>query len=386
MKKSFLGFFSIILAIILFLCGQSVVHATEDKDQDIKLRTTRQTVTGRVFYDTDNLYTMRGTKSGVAWSDVTASLAVQYPDGHNEMVFCVAPGVPLTGGQWTDGYEGIESSAVDRDALIAACIWQNVFPNKTQHEEIATRAVVWSYLKAYDLNITSIDQIPEFPQLKQTLMNAVEDYKKAPSFDKSTVQLEYGKTKTLNSGGVDLRAYDNVVSNDSNVRFEIAPDGLSVNVTPTDPTKVTGTYAALKSFANGTPIIWTKENSQTVVTPRISDPASYSVKWDIKTTGDIEIGKVDKDSNAYLPDTKFKAEFSGENAPAAKTVTTGSNGKVKVIDIPNGVKYKITEIGVPKPYVLGSAIGESDTYEGVVKAGDGHRDSTKRQSYRADRD
>lgn len=74
---------------------------------------------------------MRGTKNGAAWTDTTASLAVHYPDGRNEMVFCIQPGVPLVGGKWTDGYEGIESTEVDGDALIASCIWQTVFPNKT---------------------------------------------------------------------------------------------------------------------------------------------------------------------------------------------------------------------------------------------------------------
>lgn len=371
MKKKrlrFLKILSLILVGVVSFLFQSTAQAKEDKA--VQVKTTSQSLSGRVFYDTDNLYTMRGTKNGAAWTDVTASLAVQYPDGHNEMVFCIQPGVPLVGGKWTDGYEGVESTDVDRDALIASCIWQTVFPNKTQHEEIASRAVTWQYIKKYNLDITSIDGIPEYPQLEKKLMDAVENYKKTPSFDKTTVKLEYGKITRLDSGGVDLRAFDSVVANDSNVKFDIASDGMSVNITPTDPTKANGTYAAMKNYAYGTPIVWTKENSQTVVSPKIADPASYSFKTDIDLYGEIEIGKVDKDSGEYLPNTTFDAVFEGDNAPAKKTVKTGSNGKVTIKEIPNGVKYKITETSVPKPYVLASAIGESDMYEGTVKAGE----------------
>lgn len=371
MKKKRFRFFkilSLILVGVVSFLFQSAAQANEDKA--VQVKTTSQSLSGRVFYDTDNLYTMRGNKNGAGWTDVTASLAVQYPDGHNEMVFCIQPGVPLVGGKWTDGYEGVESTDVDRDALIASCIWQTVFPNKTQHEEIASRAVTWQYIKKYNLDITSIDEIPEYPQLEKKLMDAVENYKKTPSFDKTTVKLEYGKTTKLDSGGVDLRAFDSVVANDSNVKFDIASDGMSVNITPTDPTKASGTYAAMKNYAYGTPIVWTKENSQTVVSPKIADPASYSFKTDIDLYGEIEIGKIDKDSGEYLPNTTFDAVFEGDNAPAKKTVKTGSNGKVTIKEIPNGVKYKITETSVPKPYVLGSAVGESDTYEGTVKAGE----------------
>lgn len=362
-----------VLAVAVSFCtvalGQKALAA---EDKSVKVTSEVETSSGRVFYDTDHLYTMHGTKGGQTWSDTTASLAVQYPDGHNEMVFCVAPGVPLVGGMWTDGYEGIESDAVDREAMIAASIWQDVFPSKTQHEEITARAVVWGYLKAYDLDITSIDGIPEFPQLKKKLQDAVDNYKKVPAFNKQTVKLTYGQTTKIDSGGVDLRAFDGIQTNSADVKFEISSDGMSANVTPTDPAKVDGKYQAVKTTMWGTPIIWTHDNSQTVVTPHISDPAAYTVTWDIDALGHFQVKKVDKESGEAVPGTKFKLEYS--NLPAKfdvpKEVTTDKNGLSPKIEVPDGVHVKATEISVPKPYILGSSIGEKDVIEGDITAGE----------------
>lgn len=367
-KEKLFGLLALFLAIFSFGLGQKALAA---EDSNVKVSSNVETVSGRVFYDTDHLYTMHGTKGGQAWTDTTASLAVSYPDGHNEMVFCVAPGVPLVGGMWTDGYEGIESGAVDREAMIAASIWQDVFPSKTQHEEIASRAVVWQYLKAYNLNITSIDGIPEFPQLEKKLMDAVDNYKKVPSFDGETVKLTYGETTKLDSGGVDLNAFDGVQTNSANVNFEIASDGMSANVTPTNPEKADGKYQAVKTTMWGTPIIWTHANSQTVVTPHISDPANFTVNWTIESFGSFQVKKVDKETGAAVPGTKFKLEYTNlpEAFEAKREVTTDKNGLSPKVEVPAGVHVTATEISVPSPYVLGSALGESDVVEGDITAG-----------------
>ncbi|MGH1848639.1 SpaA isopeptide-forming pilin-related protein [Enterococcus gilvus] len=359
-------FISTLVCFIAAFFGYTMPTQAEEASMKPKIQSLSNV---RVFYDTANLYTMRGVRDGAPWTDVTASLAVQYPDGHNEMVFCKQPGVPLSGGMWTDGYNGVESDNVSRRSQIASCIWQYVFPNKTQHEEITARAVFWNNLSEYNLDIKSIDEIPEYAQLRQKLDTAIDDYEKKPNFHGKTIDLTYGETKKLTSD-VDLRLFDTVVQNNANLDYKIASDGMSVDITPKDPTKTTGSYAAKRSYMEGTPILWSKPGSQTVVTPRISDPNSYKFNTTIKTVGNIRIRKIDKDSNEPIPGTTFEGVFTGENAPTKKTVKTGENGEEILKDIPHGTKYKVTETAVPKPYVLASAIGESDSFEGTVKAGE----------------
>ncbi|MBU5583077.1 peptidase, partial [Enterococcus sp. S181_ASV_20] len=143
--------------------------------------------------------------------------------------------------------------------------------NKSQHEEITTRAVVWNNLPEYNLNITSIDEIPEYPQLKAKLEKAIDDYEKKPNFHGKTIELTFGETKKVTSD-VDLRLFDTVVQNSAGIDYQIASDGMSVDITPKDPTKQTGSFAAKRSYMEGTPIMWAKEGSQSVITPAISDP------------------------------------------------------------------------------------------------------------------
>jgi hypothetical protein len=360
--------FSTLVCLLAIFFGTSKTVSAEENKLELKPRVTEHRV-GDVYYDQEHLYTMRGTKNGAAWSDVTASLAIKPKDGPAEMVFCIQPGVPLSGGAITGGYEGVEYSQLNRRAQIASVIWQSVFPNKSQHEEITTRAVVWNNLPEYNLNITSIDEIPEYPQLKAKLEKAIDDYEKKPNFHGKTIELTFGETKKVTSD-VDLRLFDTVVQNSAGIDYQIASDGMSVDITPKDPTKQTGSFAAKRSYMEGTPIMWAKEGSQSVITPAISDPNSYKFDTKTNTTGEIRIRKMDKDSNDLIPGTTFEGVFTGDNAPGKKTVKTGTNGEVTIKDLPHGVKYKITETAVPAPYVLASDVGDSDTFEGTVKAGE----------------
>jgi LPXTG-motif cell wall-anchored protein len=71
--------------------------------------------------------------------------------------------------------------------------------------------------------------------------------------------------------------------------------------------------------------------------------------------GSLKIRKVDKQSGAVVPNTKFKIEGNLSDGSKSKEVTTGSNGEVDITDIADDSEVlKVTEISVPSPYVLDS--------------------------------
>ncbi|WP_337247747.1 SpaA isopeptide-forming pilin-related protein [Enterococcus hirae] len=331
--------------------------------------------TGNVYYDTSNVYMMYGTRNGQPWSDATAPMAVKPDDGGIDiMTFCIQPGVPFISSN-NPGYQAVAVSDVPRDAQIASVIWNNpdlgICGDTNENDRIVTQSVIWELLP-YGIHVNDIPRIPNYAQRKALLYKKIEEYKQLPEFNGKTIDLTYGESKTLTSS-VNLNSFETQVSNTAKVNWMIAPDGKSVTVTPTDPNVQNGSIVFKRSFMEGTPIALEKQGSQRVYISAVRDPALYSAKFNIKTFGEFQIKKIDKETGNPVPGTRFKLEYSnlpaGSTAPTQTEVTTDENGLSPKIKVLNGVHVKATETAVPAPYVLGSAIGDSDVVEGDIVAG-----------------
>ncbi|ENZ5663514.1 collagen binding domain-containing protein [Enterococcus hirae] len=331
--------------------------------------------TGNVYYDTSNVYMMYGTRNGQAWSDATAPMAVKPDDGGIDiMTFCIQPGVPFISSD-NPGYQAVAVSDVPRDAQIASVIWNNpdlgICGDTNENDRIVTQSVIWELLP-YGIHVNDIPRIPNYAQRKALLYKKIEEYKQLPEFNGKTIDLTYGESKTLTSS-VNLNSFETQVSNTAKVNWTIAPDGKSVTVTPTDPNVQNGSIVFKRSFMEGTPIALEKQGSQRVYISAVKDPALYSAKFNIKTFGEFQIKKIDKETGNPVPGTRFKLEYSnlpaGSTAPTQTEVTTDENGLSPKIKVLNGVHVKATETAVPAPYVLGSVIGDSDVVEGDIVAG-----------------
>ncbi|WP_438764091.1 MSCRAMM family protein [Enterococcus sp. AZ137] len=334
--------------------------------------------TGNVYYDTSNVYMMYGTRNGQPWSDATAPMAVKPNDGGIDiMTFCIQPGVPFISSD-NPGYQAVSVSDVPHDAQVASAIWNNpvlgICGDTNENDRIVTQSVIWELLP-YGIHVDDIPRIPNYAQRKALLYQKIAEYNKHPEFDGKTLELTYGESKTLTSS-VNLNSFETQVINSAKVNWAIAPDGKSVTVTPTDPSIQNGTIAYKRSFMEGTPIALEKEGSQRVYIAAIKDPSSYTVNFKINTFGEFQIKKVDKETGKPVPGTRFKLEYSnlpngvaGPAIPTQTEVVTDKNGLSPKIKALNGIHVKATEIFVPAPYVLGSAIGDSDVVEGDIVAG-----------------
>ncbi|MBO1101770.1 MSCRAMM family protein [Enterococcus hirae] len=331
--------------------------------------------TGNVYYDTSNVYMMYGTRNGQPWSDATAPMAVKPDDGGIDiMTFCVQPGVPFISSD-NPGYQAIDANDIPHDVQIASAIWNNpdlgICGDTNENDRIVTQAVMWELLP-YGIKVESIPRIPDFAAKKALLYKKIAEYNNLPEFNKQTIELTYGQSKTLTSS-VNLNSFETQISNTAKVNWAVAPDGKSVTVTPTDPNTQTGKVSFKRSFMEGTPIALEKQGSQRVYISAIKDPAKYEVNFNIKTFGEFQIKKIDKETGNPVPGTTFKLEYSnlpaGSTAPTQTEVTTDENGLSPKIKVLNGVHVKATETAVPAPYVLGSVIGDSDVVEGDIVAG-----------------
>ena len=332
--------------------------------------------TGDVYYDTSNVYMMYGTRNGQAWSDATAPMAVKPDDGGIDiMTFCIQPGVPFISTN-NPGYQAVNINDIPYDVQVASAIWNNpdlgICGDTNENDRIVTQSVIWELLP-YGIHVNDIPRIPNYTQRKALLYQKIAEYKQLPEFNKKTIDLTYGESKTLTSS-VNLNSFETLVSNTAKVNWTVAPDGKSVTVTPTDPNMQTGKISYKRSFMEGTPIALEKQGSQRVYISAIKDPAKYEVNFNIKTFGEFQIKKIDKETGNPVPGTRFKLEYSnlpaGSTAPTQTEVTTDENGLSPKIKVLNGVHVKATETAVPAPYVLGSVIGDSDVVEGDIVAGE----------------
>lgn len=356
---------SIIAMIIgLGLSGQNVSAASDELQM-------KPGETGNIYYDTGNIYTMYGTKHGASWSDETAAMAVSPDNGSvQKIVFCIEPGVPFNNTNNPD-YEAVSINSIPQDAQIVSVIWNTFYgfgDNWTTADRITAQAVIWEMLPQYGIKVDSISGIPDYAARKQKLLDGVNEYKRLPEFDSTTVNLKFGETKTLTSS-VNLNSFETLIGNTAKVNWNVAADGKTVQVSPTDPSVTDGVIAFKRSFMEGTPIALQKAGSQTVYLPAVEDPSHYNVKFKIQTNGDVEIMKMDQETNKALAGFKFEVSFPDRKDLPTQTVTTGSDGKATVKNVPHGVRAIAKEIFAPTPYVLSSALGESDQVEGIVEAG-----------------
>lgn len=364
-KKSRLLFVVFSMFALVFGLGFSSQKASAD---ELQMKPGER---GNVYYDTNNIYTMSGTKHGAPWSDATAAMAISPDSGSGQkVVFCIEPGVPFNNMNNPD-YEAVAIQDLPQDAQIVSVIWNTFYAfgdNWSNADRITAQAVIWEMLPQYGIKVNSISGIPDFAARKQKLLDGVKEYKRLPEFDSTTVKLKYGESKTLTSS-VNLLSFETLVGNTAKVNWNVAPDGKSVEVTPTDPSVTGGRVGYMRSFMQGTPIALQKPGSQTVYLPSIKDPNAYQVLFDIETTGDLEILKLDHDTGKALPNFTFKVTAPDRKDIPAQTVKTGTDGKAKIKGLPHGTRFVAKEIDAPAPYVLGAAFEESDEVEGIVEAG-----------------
>ncbi|WP_438767041.1 VaFE repeat-containing surface-anchored protein [Enterococcus sp. AZ102] len=292
-------------------------------------------------------------------------------NGKKELAFCLEPYISIPN-EITNGYTGTSENDVNKKIQLASVLWKDALGGYSINNVLITQAYIWEHLTGENyFKVNSAEGISNqaLSDGKRKLDNAIAAYDLPPSFDGQTIKLKYGQsTEIVNqTSGVNLKNYDSQLANTGNVKVEVQSDKLVV--TPTEVNQTSGVLAFEKSYKKGSPYVYRKNGVQTVMVGAIEDPANYSVKFDIETTGNVKIAKIDEKTGATIPNTKFHVTFSGTNAPQPQDVVTGSDGTYTIKDVPNGVKVTATETSVPAPYVLSSVQGGSDSVEGTVTTG-----------------
>lgn len=183
-----------------------------------------------------------------------------------------------------------------------------------------------------------------------------------PSFNGQTFTVKLGQSITLTDINNVLSGYSDLGVNNANVDFSI--NGNKLTITPKDTTKASGVLQFKRPTKYGTPLVWDKPDSQTIITLGDPDRPQFSVNLDIELTGKVRIQKLDKTTGKPVPNTTFHLKYTEGGVVKEYDLTTGADGYTPAsVDIPNDTTVEVWETSVPEPYKLNST-----HFTGKIKA------------------
>lgn len=275
-----------------------------------------------------------------------------YIDG--KLAYCIEPEVLALAG---DGYESSESMtpkmnlitaiAADLGAETNDLSW--VAAQRMLHNEVGGE---WSSSTAIPLSSISAQM--------NAINNKIKEWETKPSFDGQTVIVKYGESVTLTDTNNVLSGYSSVKVNTGNVKYLIT--GNQLKITPSDNGKDNGVIGIERPSKYGTPLIWKKANSQTILTQGDPTRARFSINLKIILMGKSQIKKVDAETGKPMPGVKFKMTVDGKDYD----VTTNDKG----IGFIDKEFLQDTEVTYREVKTLDGYVLNDTPIKGKIKAGE----------------
>ncbi len=254
-----------------------------------------------------------------------------------EYTFCVEFGVETFSGL---NYEEEVYVNNNKDTLSKIAYYGYTLTSKTDYDYAVTQMIIWEKLG----NKLITTNIPNYQARKKEILNNVANHNKLPSFNNTTSEL-------LIDGEITLTDTNNVLdsmhlkSNTTNTNVTIKDSQLIIEA---NDNSVDGniTFQKVSNVNQGASIVYKKAGYQTLVKFSLEDAAVATVNIDIKEYGDIEVLKIDEETNDALINTKIKFEYDG----VSREVVTDNYGVAKLPKIKEGTHVKITEVEATSGY------------------------------------
>ena len=347
------------------------------------LPTSISAANGTIYYDSSNI------RYGTTFS-FTNPYGDGFPDGkHNwdssttisyihvndGIGYCIQPGIRIgdgpgdkvqyIGGSETDYYKKMSKNLKRAIELAKLYGYPNKIGNKNGY--YATQVLIWGLIigqvdpddfmgtnKFYTcLNSDSKDTIKSY---YDQIVNDLKNHTTIPSF--SSAFISQAKTITLKWNSSNKR-YETTVTDDNGIlsKFDFSASGVKFSKNGNDLTisstssitqaKQASSEKDMPEVTVGSPNVWysnASEWEQEVITGAAQpDPVKAYIKVQTEQPGAIALKKTSEDG--VIAGVKFKISGNG----VERTVVTGSDGSVKVSDLPPGT-YTVSEVEIPGYY------------------------------------
>ncbi len=263
------------------------------------LRVTTNVVTDEV----NAASTLQLEKTSYAYTAISGSTGMSRTQKMNiqgDYTFCVEFGVETFSGL---NYEEEAYVNNNKDTLSKIAYYGYTLTSKTDYDYAVTQMIILEKLG----NKLITTNIPNYQARKKEILNNVANHNKLPSFNNTTSELLIDGEITLTDTNSVLNSM-HLKSNTTNTNVTIKDNQLIIKA---NDNSVDGniTFQKVSNVNQGASIVYKKAGYQTLVKFSLEDAAVATVNIDIKEYGDIEVLKIDEETNDALISTKIKFEY-----------------------------------------------------------------------------
>ena len=290
--------------------------------------------------------------------------AVQRKSGHNSNIiyvngvvaFCIEPEIERGNG---NGYTVSDFSHDERETFSRIIYHGYDNTAKTGKDYVVTQNVLWEYIASIrnDLDINGSWGFEgfDYQSEKQTIWNKVNTHNDRASFHNTSVKLKTGESITLTD--INEAISQSSVSNNGGLDVSISGNKVTLTANSSSPEKSRiefKKYGNITNDASSSPLLYSHLTMQDVITGGNPDPIPFYVNVEVEHKGTLQIGKVNAETNAPVPNTTFELSFH-EDMRNASRYTTGSNGFIDNIELDTGTYY-YKEVAVPEPLIIDNTV------------------------------
>ncbi len=273
-----------------------------------------------------------------AYGDHVAKIFV-----NGEIAFCVQPQekLKIDANFTKSNYSHSQQNQME---AIAYAGWH--MSQKTDDDYAATQFMIW---EAMGFKFTS-NSFDDYDAKKAEINDRLQQFKSLPSFDKTSLTLKVGESKTITDQKKVFQYYYHTSHSDG-LTVKKSGNSLTITASANAPKNAKVKYQMVKESCVGTSILYASDTSQNVVPFKYPDPHETVINIKVQKYGHLELKKLDKQSGKVVKKAGVEFDVFKENGTKVATIATNRNGIASLKNLLFG-KYYALEKTEPDKYFI----------------------------------
>ena len=304
--------------------------------------------------------------------------------GEKRTVFCAEHGVEfITGRSYNGKYYTVTDSTIKKACKIAYLGWYKANPYyvvdggilddswayETRLSYVFTQQYIWQTLGQSNATFIDSNIQAKYENFKNNIESQIADMERKPSFNKTTITIQAGESKTIEDTNGELAKYNSIDRAQDGIRLKHNKGENTLTISVDENTNLENyklSNDTLKSWGmikEGTEDLdsnvyfeFADGVQNQLYALNYNDPVTLQFGLAIELYGKLELSKLNTNGD-LVSGAKFRV--TGPNYDKEVEVT---NGKITIDKLKKGT-YTIKEVSVPKGYLL-----NTNSYNVEVKA------------------